>query len=81
MSIEITLLVWSVGLTFLQMIVSTVGAAQLFGLPKLAGNREGLPSAAGWAGVPGALITTCWKISCCLRSSCWSRRSPTRTMP
>ena len=53
MSIELTLLVWSVGLTFVQMLVYTVGAAHLFGLPKLAGNREDLPSAAGWVGRAG----------------------------
>ena len=50
MSIEIKLLVWSVGLTFVQMIISAVGAAQLFGLAKLAGNREDLQPATGWVG-------------------------------
>jgi uncharacterized MAPEG superfamily protein len=50
MSLELTLLVWSVGLTFLQMVVATVGAMLEFGLPRLAGNRANLPPATGWAG-------------------------------
>jgi uncharacterized MAPEG superfamily protein len=53
MSIELTLLVWSVGLTFVQMLVYAAGASHLFGLAKLAGNREDLPSAAGWVGRAG----------------------------
>ena len=50
MSLELTLLVWSVALTFIQMLVAVSGCALQFGLPRLSGNREGLPSADGWAG-------------------------------
>jgi uncharacterized MAPEG superfamily protein len=50
MSPELTLLIWSVGLTFIQMLVAVSGATLEFGLPTLAGNREGLPPAEGWAG-------------------------------
>jgi uncharacterized MAPEG superfamily protein len=50
MSLELTLLYWSVGLTFIQMLIATTGATFQFGLPKLAGNREGLPPATGWVG-------------------------------
>ena len=50
MSIELTLLIWSVALTFIQMMVAVSGSTLQFGLPKLAGNREGLPEAGGWAG-------------------------------
>jgi uncharacterized MAPEG superfamily protein len=50
MSLELTLLLWSVGLAFVQMLVAACGATLQFGLPDLAGNREGLPAATGWAG-------------------------------
>jgi len=50
MSLELTLLVWSVALTFIQMLVAVFGATLQFGLPDLAGNRENLPSAKGFAG-------------------------------
>jgi len=50
MSLELTLLLWSVALTFIQMLISVSGAILQFGLPKLAGNRENLPQATGWAG-------------------------------
>jgi uncharacterized MAPEG superfamily protein len=50
MSIELKLLLWSVVLTFVQMLVAVQGATQQVGLPTLAGNREGLPEMAGWAG-------------------------------
>src|SRR5215468_7646522 len=50
MSLELMLLVWSIGLTFIQMLVAVTGAIMHFGLPDLAGNREGLPYATGWAG-------------------------------
>ena len=50
MSLELTLLIWSVGLTFVQMLVAVSGAILQFGLPDLAGNRETLPAATGWAG-------------------------------
>jgi uncharacterized MAPEG superfamily protein len=50
MSLELTLLVWSVALTFIQMFVAVSGATLQFGLPELAGNREDLPPATSWAG-------------------------------
>jgi uncharacterized MAPEG superfamily protein len=49
MSLELTLLIWSVALTFIQMLV-VVSATLQFGLPDLAGNREDLPPATSWAG-------------------------------
>jgi uncharacterized MAPEG superfamily protein len=50
MSLELTLLVWSAALAFIQMLIATSGAALQVGLPKLAGNRQGLPPLSGWAG-------------------------------
>jgi uncharacterized MAPEG superfamily protein len=50
MSLELTLLVWSVALAFVQMLVAACGAMLQFGLPDLASNRERLPAATGWAG-------------------------------
>jgi uncharacterized MAPEG superfamily protein len=47
---ELTLLVWSVALTFLQVLVATAGATLQVGLPLLAGNREKMPEFTGWAG-------------------------------
>jgi len=50
MTPELTYLVWSIALTFVQVLLA-VGAATLkVGLPTLAGNREGLPELGGWAG-------------------------------
>ena len=45
MSLEITLLIWSVALAFIQMLVAVSAATLQFGLPELAGNREDLPPA------------------------------------
>ena len=50
MQTELTLLVWAVVLTFVQMLVAVSGATLQLGLPKLAGNREGLAPCSGWAG-------------------------------
>lgn len=50
MTPELHLLVWSVVLTFVQMLIAVVGAFMQVGLPALAGNREGLPEIRGWAG-------------------------------
>jgi uncharacterized MAPEG superfamily protein len=47
---ELTLLVWAVVLTFVQMLVAVAGATLQVGLPVLAGNREGLAVFTGWAG-------------------------------
>ncbi|HEX7045036.1 MAG TPA: MAPEG family protein [Burkholderiales bacterium] len=50
MQTELTLLVWSVALTFVQMLVATAGANRQLGLTALVGNRDRLPELAGWAG-------------------------------
>jgi len=50
MSLELTLLVWSTALAFIQMLIAVSGATLQLGLPKLAGNREALAPLAGWAG-------------------------------
>jgi uncharacterized MAPEG superfamily protein len=50
MSLELTLLVWSTALSFVQMLIAATGATFQLGLPKLAGNRERLPPLLGWAG-------------------------------
>ncbi|HMA71083.1 MAG TPA: MAPEG family protein [Xanthobacteraceae bacterium] len=50
MSLEMTLLIWSVALTFIQMLVAVSGAIVQVGLSELAGNREDLLPATGWAG-------------------------------
>ena len=48
-TMELKLLVWSVGLTILQMAVSATGAIMQVGLPAAAGNRHNLPPLEGWA--------------------------------
>jgi uncharacterized MAPEG superfamily protein len=50
MPLDLKLLVWTVALAFVQMLVAVSAATLQFGLPRLAGNREGLPERAGWAG-------------------------------
>src|SRR5207248_4608306 len=47
---ELTLLVWAVLLTFVQMLLAVMGATLQVGLPALAGNREALAPCTGWAG-------------------------------
>lgn len=47
---EMMLLLWAVGLTFVQMLVAATGAFLQVGLPTLAANRERFPELAGWAG-------------------------------
>ena len=47
---ELALVVWSVLLTFVQMLLAVSGATLQVGLPTLAGNREGLAPCTGWAG-------------------------------
>jgi len=47
---ELTLLVWSVALAFVQVVVVAQGATMQVGLPTLAGNRENLPEMRGWVG-------------------------------
>jgi uncharacterized MAPEG superfamily protein len=50
MSPEMKWLLWSVALAFVQMLVAVSGATLQVGLPRLAGNREGLGEFSGWAG-------------------------------
>ena len=40
MSLELTLLIWSVGLTFIQMLVAVAGTILEFGLPATPGIRQ-----------------------------------------
>ena len=47
---ELMLLAWAALLAFVQMLVAVSGHTLQVGLPALAGNREGLPPATGWAG-------------------------------
>src|SRR5687767_11455076 len=50
MTPELMYLVWSTVLTLVLVVVAVAGATLEVGLPKLAGNREGLPEMRGWAG-------------------------------
>ena len=50
MQAELSLLVWAVVLTFVQMLIAVSGAALQVGLPTLVGNREGLAPFTGWTG-------------------------------
>ncbi len=47
---ELMLLVWAVALTVVQMLIAVSGATLQVGLPKLAGNRDGMPALTGWVG-------------------------------
>jgi uncharacterized MAPEG superfamily protein len=47
---DLKYLLFAVILTFVQMLIAAMGSNQQFGLPTLAGNREGLPDTTGWAG-------------------------------
>ena len=47
---ELMWLVYAVGLAFVQMLVAVSGCTLQVGLPKLAGNREGLGEFSGWPG-------------------------------
>jgi uncharacterized MAPEG superfamily protein len=44
MSIELTLLVWSVALAVVQTVVAFAGTTLEFGLPDMAGSKESLPA-------------------------------------
>ncbi len=46
----LTLLMWSVLLTFVQMLIAVQGSTMQVGLAKLAANREDLPQPTGWVG-------------------------------
>jgi uncharacterized MAPEG superfamily protein len=50
MSPDLTYLLYSVILCFLQVVICAAGANTQVGLPALAGNREGLAEIKGWAG-------------------------------
>ena len=50
MTPDLKLLIWTVGLTFVQLVIATVGAITQAGLPKMAGNREPAPEFTGWVG-------------------------------
>jgi uncharacterized MAPEG superfamily protein len=50
MTAELTYLVWSLALTLVQVVIAVGGATLQVGLPRLAGNREGMPEMMGWAG-------------------------------
>lgn len=47
---ELSLLVWSVLLAFVQMLIAVQGAMGQVGLMPLFGNREGMPEIKGWGG-------------------------------
>jgi uncharacterized MAPEG superfamily protein len=50
MTVEFQFLVWSLGLTFVQMLVAVVGTVLYLGIPKAASNRERIPELLGWPG-------------------------------
>ena len=50
MSPDLKYLLLSTILCFVQVLIAAMGANQQVGLPTLAGNREDLPTMAGWAG-------------------------------
>jgi uncharacterized MAPEG superfamily protein len=50
MSLDFQMLVWSIALAFIQMLVAVSGCVLEVGLPKLAGNRDGLSPMSGWVG-------------------------------
>ena len=50
MKAELSLLVWSVALAFVQILIAVQGAMMQVGLPTLVGNREPQPKYTGWAG-------------------------------
>jgi uncharacterized MAPEG superfamily protein len=50
MTVEFKLLIWSLGLTFVQMLIAVVGTILYLGIPRAAGNRERLGELLGWPG-------------------------------
>jgi uncharacterized MAPEG superfamily protein len=50
MTVEFQLLIWSLGLTFVQMLVALVGTILYLGIPKTVGNRDRIPELPGWPG-------------------------------
>jgi uncharacterized MAPEG superfamily protein len=49
MPMEINLLIWATGLTFIQMLVAAIGSMSQNSLITLVGNRENLNKTYGWA--------------------------------
>jgi uncharacterized MAPEG superfamily protein len=47
---ELMWLLWAVALTVVQMLIAVSGATLQVGLPRLAGNRDGMPPLTGWVG-------------------------------
>jgi uncharacterized MAPEG superfamily protein len=50
MTVEFQVLIWSLGLTFVQMLVALVGTILYLGIPKTVGNRDRIPELPGWPG-------------------------------
>jgi uncharacterized MAPEG superfamily protein len=50
MTADLSMLIWSVALTFVQMLVAAIGSNNQVGLVTLAGNRDNVPAITGWAG-------------------------------
>jgi len=50
MSFELTVLIWSVILTLVQMVIASIGVMIEVGLLAFVGNRERFPRVTGWAG-------------------------------
>jgi uncharacterized MAPEG superfamily protein len=50
MTIELSLLVWSVALTLVLVVAAVIGAQMQVGLETLIGNRDNMPEITGWAG-------------------------------
>lgn len=50
MTPDLKILVWTIALTFIQVVVAALAAQGQVGLPALAGNRDGLPQLDGFAG-------------------------------
>ncbi len=50
MTPELLYLIWSAALTLILAAIAVSGATLQVGLPRLAGNREGMPELTGWAG-------------------------------
>jgi uncharacterized MAPEG superfamily protein len=50
MTTDLTMLVWSAALALVQMLIAVIGAQSQVELRLLVGNRESMPTLAGWAG-------------------------------
>ena len=81
MTPELMYLVWSAALTLVLAVIAVSGATLEVGLPKLAGNREGMGEMPGWAGRAARAHRNMLKTSCCSRSSCSRPALPTSAPP